>query len=210
MISRAAVIADARVLINDTDASGYRYEDPAMQGFFAHAVAVMMSLRPDLFAVLGNIVCVAGVTQRVPDGQPLMEVYANALGNAVLEVTRETLDQTAPGWRTAAAGHPTNWVRNKRDQSVFMLSPPVTAGYVIEAQWLQAPADYATLSLPSQYATALAFLVGYCAESINDESAAPQRAATLLGLAKDALSVARQEQTKLTDETGGVNGTQKI
>ena len=93
------VITEARRLIQDTK-TPYRYSDVVMLGFVNQTLKRMVTLRPDLFAVIADFTTTLGaVLQNCPaDSTRLIEIFQVKDGDAVTEVNRETLDRTAPGW----------------------------------------------------------------------------------------------------------------
>ena len=76
------VIAEVRDLIQDTDATGYRYTDAMLLKFANQVLRRTAIFRPDLFSLQTNLACVAGtVVQSAPaDSIRLMEVYYNVNG----------------------------------------------------------------------------------------------------------------------------------
>jgi hypothetical protein len=90
------IIAEARILLQDTRSSLYRYSDADLLKFGNQTLKRMAVLRPDLFSYIGPITCTAGtVIQSAPaDSLRIMEVFSISGGKAVRETNREILDQT--------------------------------------------------------------------------------------------------------------------
>lgn len=214
MISLASVIRSARRFINDreTDVTLQRYTDVDLTDFTRQGIRLMSILRPDIFTVNASVAA-ASVSYYDAPGR-LIEVYERDDGRALTEVTREVMDQTSPSWRTQT-GLPTNWVRDKRRETGFWVYPKyadptghsLIVGYVDDSI-ANFPAD--DIALDPRYEAPLTYLVVYFAETINEESTAQARAAGFMTNARDMLGLARSEANTLSDETGGMRGTQNI
>ena len=120
----SSVITEARRLLQDNTVP-YRYSDAVLLGFANQALKRMAVLRPDLFAYLTTIPTVAGTNiQSIPsDGIRIMEIFQVSGGQAVTEASRESLDETYPGWMNVDAGECVNWIRHTRNQTKFFIYP---------------------------------------------------------------------------------------
>ena len=170
----ADVITEVRRLVNDTR-EPQRYSDADLLGFVNQTVKRMAMIRPDLFPVVRDIPTVPGtVVQTLPaDALRLVEVYNVTGGNVVTEVNKDTLDQTYPGWRSAPAGQPVNYMRHVRSSTMFFLYPAPESGVTLSVEYAAVPADYAledAITAPSvAYIPTLVDGVVYLAQSIDDE-----------------------------------------
>jgi len=139
----AEVITEVRRLIQDTR-TPYRYSDAVLLGFVNQTLKKMVIIRPDLFSIIGEIPTTPNtVIQSLPsDAMRLVEIFAVKNSNAVLEVTRDTLDQTTPGWLTEPPDIPVNYMRHVRNPYRYFLYPAPYANVVLLAEYAQTPPDY--------------------------------------------------------------------
>lgn len=216
MISAAAVLLDARRFINDTstEVTEQRYSDADLTAFLRQAIRLMAILRPDIFTVNNAVAAASGAYYDAPGR--LIEVYSRDDGRALVEVTRETMDQNSPTWRNdTAADGPTDWVRDKRRETGFWVHPQFAtpAGRSLLVAYVDDSVAQFTgdsIALDDRYTSPLTYLVVYFAETINEESTAQARAAGFMTNARDLLGLARSEANTLSDETGGMRGSQNI
>lgn len=143
------IIVDARRLAQDNGLlrAPDTYTAATLLSFVNQILRQTATLRPDLFTLLGDIPTTANVVeQSMPsDSIRLMNIFAVKNGNAVLEVSREALDQSYPQWRTVAAGTPVNYMRHVQNPNKFFLYPRPSSGIVLTGEYAQSPPAY-TLS----------------------------------------------------------------
>ena len=204
------VITEARRLIQDTR-TPYRYSDAVMMGFVNQTLKRMVLLRPDLFAVIGDIPTTARtVLQTCPaDSARLIEIFQVKDGDAVTEVNRETLDRTTPSWQREAPGQPVNFMRHVRNPNRFFVYPRPTAGVVLVGEYAQTPPDY-TLDQEIVHPTDAYFPVVvdgvvFLAESIDNEHVNSGRAKLFQDSFVQALGVNLQSRVVTDTEAGGMS-----
>jgi hypothetical protein len=209
------VITEARRLIQDTK-TPYRYSDAVMLGFVNQTLKRMVVLRPDLFAVIGDIPTTANtVLQSCPaDSTRLIEIFQVKDGDAVTEVNRETLDRTAPSWQREEAGQPVNFMRHVRNPNRFFVYPRPAAGVVLIGEYAQTPPDYA-LDQEIVYPTDAYFPVAvdgvvFLAESIDNEHVNSGRAKLFQDSFVQGLGVSLQSRSITDTESGGQDPRQVI
>jgi hypothetical protein len=211
----AQVIAEARQLVQDTLAP-YRYSDSVLLGFVNQTLKRMAILRPDLFSFITNIPTTANVVvQSCPaDSVRLVEIFQVVGGSAVTEVSRDTLDQSAPNWVSDPAGSPVNYVRHVRNPNRFFLYPRPTSGTQLVAEYIQSPSDYALNDsialLPDSYLTTVVDGVVYLAESVDNEHVNSGRAALFYNSFVQALGVGAQSRVITDTEEGGLDPKQVV
>jgi len=209
------VITEARRLIQD-EVSPYRYTDIVLLGFVNQILKRMALLRPDLFAFIGDITTTANdVLQSLPsDSVRLVEIYRVKNGNAVTEVSRDTLDQSTPGWVAEASGTPVNYVRHVRNPNRYFLYPPPVGNTVLIGEYIQTPADYGlanTISvLPDAYFSTLVDGVVYLAESVDNEHINSGRAKLFFDSFTQSLGVGLQSRALTDTESGGMDPRQVV
>jgi hypothetical protein len=209
------VITEVRRLIQD-EVSPYRYSDTVLLGFVNQILKRMALLRPDLFAFIGDISITADeVLQTLPSNSiRLVEIYRVKNGNAMTEVSRETLDQSTPNWVAETAGTPVNYVRHVRNPNKYFLYPPPVSGTVLVGEYVQTPSDYgltATISvLPDAYFSTLVDGVVYLAESVDNEHVNSGRAKLFFDSFTQSLGVALQSRVLTDTESGGMDPKQVI
>lgn len=209
------VITEARRLIQDTK-TPFRYSDAVMLGFVNQTLKRMVMLRPDLFAVIGDIPTTADtVLQSCPaDSTRLIEIFQVKDGDAITEVNRETLDRTVPGWQREASGQPVNFMRHVRNPNRFFVYPRPAAGVVLVGEYAQTPPDY-TLDQEIVYPIDAYFPatvdgVVFLAESIDNEHVNSNRAKLFQDAFVQGLGVSLQSRSITDTESGGQDPRQVI
>ena len=203
------VITEVRRLIQDTR-TPVRYSDAVLLGFVNQTLKRMVMLRPDLFAVIGDIPTTANtVLQDCPaDSIRLIEIFQVKNGNAVTEVNRETLDRTAPGWQQDPAGQPVNFMRHVRNPNRFFVYPRPEAGVVLVGEYAQTPPEYALnddIDFPiDAYFPTVVDGVVFLAESIDNEHVNSGRAKLFQDAFVQGLGVSLQSRTITDTESGGM------
>lgn len=211
----AQVIAEVRQLVQDTLAP-YRYSDSVLLGFVNQALKRMAILRPDLFSLITNIPTTAGsVVQSCPsDSVRLVEIFQVVGGNSMTEVSRDTLDQSYPGWTQEPAGTPVNYVRHVRNPNRFFLYPPPVSGTQLVAEYVQSPPTY-TLNqtiaiLPDSFLTTVVDGTVYLTESVDNEHVDSGRAKLFYDSFVQALGVNAQSRVITDTEEGGLDPRQVV
>lgn len=211
----ADVIAQVRVLVQD-EREPYRYSDTVLLRFLNQTVKRMAMLRPDLFLVVRDVATTPStVTQALPtDALRLVEVYNVTGGNVVTEVNKDTLDQTYPGWRSAAAGQPVNYIRHVRNPTMFFLYPAPESGVTLTAEYAAVPADYAladTITAPSAaYMPSLVDGIVYLAQSIDDEHVNSGRAKLFADTFAQGLDAGIKNQPLTDTDAGALDPRQVV
>jgi hypothetical protein len=198
------IIAEARILLQDTRSSLYRYSDADLLKFGNQTLKRMAVLRPDLFAIVGEITCTAGeVLQSAPaDSLRIMEIFSVKDGSAIRETNRETFDQSYPNWMNVTASACVNWMRHPRNNNKFFIYPKAPVGQILIGEYAQTPPTYTAndtiLLLSDAYYTVILDGLVYVAESIDNEHVSSGRAALFQKAFADSLAV-NMEQRKVTD-----------
>jgi len=211
----ADVIAQVRVLVQD-EREPYRYSDTVLLRFLNQTVKRMAMLRPDLFLTIRDVTTIPGtVTQMLPaDALLLVEVYNVSGGNVVTEVNKDALDQTYPGWRSAPAGQPVNYIRHVRNPTAYFLYPAPTSGVVLTVEYAAVPADYALtgpITAPSTaYMPSLVDGVVYLAQSIDDEHVNSGRAKLFADTFAQGLDAGMRTQPLTDTDAGALDPRQVV
>lgn len=209
------VITEVRRLIQDTK-TPYRYSDAVLLGFVNQTLKKMVVLRPDLFAVIGDFTTTPNtVLQSCPsDSVRLMQIFQVKNGDAVTEVSKETLDRMLPNWVNEAAGTPVNFMRHVRNPNKFFVYPRPTAGIVLVGEYAQSPATYAlndtVALLPDAYLTSVVEGTVYLSESIDNEHVNSGRAKLFQDAFVQGLGVGLQSRVITDTEEGGLDPRQVI
>jgi hypothetical protein len=203
------VITEVRRLIQDTK-TPFRYTDTVLLGFVNQTLKRMVMLRPDLFAVIGEIPTTANtVLQNCPaDSTRLIEIFQVKDGDAITEVNRETLDRTAPSWQRETAGQPVNFMRHVRNPNRFFVYPRPATGVVLIGEYAQTPPDYTidqeiTFPTDAYFPTVVDGTV-FLAESIDNEHVNSGRAKLFQDSFVQSLGVALQSRVVTDTESGGL------
>ena len=211
----AEVITEVRRLIQDTK-TPFRYSDAVLLGFVNQTLKKMVIIRPDLFSVIADIPTTPNtVIQTLPsDAMRLVEVFAVKGGNAILEVTRDTIDQTTPGWLTETPGTPVNFMRHVRNPYRYFLYPAPVPGIELMAEYAQTPPDYTlnqeVAELRDAYFPVVVDGTVFLAESIDNEHVNSNRAKLFQDSFVQALGVSLQSRTITDTEEGGQDPRQVI
>lgn len=209
------VITEVRALIQDTRAP-QRYSDAFLLRFVNQTLKRMVMLRPDLFALIGDIPTTADtVLQALPaDSMRLIEIFQVKDGSAVTEASRDMLDQMAPNWVSDPAGTPVNFMRHVRNANRFFLYPRPTAGIVLVGEYAQTPEDYAisdTIDLLSDaYFTAVVDGTVYLAESVDDEHVNSGRAKLFQDSFFATLGASLQARSVTDTEEGAMRANEVV
>lgn len=208
------IITEVRRMVNDTRAP-YRYSDAVLLGFVNQTLRRMSVLRPDLFSVMAEFTTTPNnVMQRCPtDSVRLVEIFGVVGGDAVTEVSRDTMDSSYPGWRTDPAGTPVNFMRHTRNANQYFLYPAPTSGITLSGEYIQTPPVY-ELDDPivcpeGAYLPILVDGTVFLVESIDDEHVSSGRAKLFLDSFVQALGVGLQSRVVTDFESAGlpfVNG----
>lgn len=203
------VITEVRRMVNDTHVP-YRYSDTLLLGFVNQTLLRMSVLRPDIFSVMVNFTTTAGtVLQSCPaDSVRFVEIFGVVGGDALIEVSRDVMDQSYPSWRTEASGTPVNFMRHVRSANKYFLYPAPLAGITLSAEYIQTPATYAigdTIIAPSSsYFPIIVDGTVFLAESIDDEHVSSGRAKLFLDSFVQALGVGLQSRAVTDLESAGL------
>jgi hypothetical protein len=140
------IIADARRIAQDNGLlrTSNTYSAAALLSFTNQILRQTAVIRPDLFTLMTDIPTTPNVVeQSMPaDSIRLVNIFAVKDGNAVLEVSREAMDQSTPLWRSEAAGVPVNYMRHIRNPNRYFLYPKPSAGVVLTGEYAQSPPIY--------------------------------------------------------------------
>ena len=209
------VITEVRRLIQDTKVT-FRYSDAVLLGFVNQTLKKMAVLRPDLFAVIADFTTVPNtVLQSCPtDSVRLMQIFQIKSGDAVTEVSKETLDQMYPNWVNEVAGIPVNFMRHVRNPNKFFVYPRPSAGVILVGEYAQSPATYAindtVALLPDAYLTSVVEGTVYLAESVDNEHVNSGRAKLFQDAFVQGLGVGLQSRVITDTEAGGLDPKQVI
>jgi hypothetical protein len=209
------VITEVRRLIQDESAP-LRYSDAVLLGYVNQTLKRMAILRPDLFSLITNISTTANsVVQSCPsDSVRLVEIFQVVGGNAITEVSRDTLDQTTPGWVAESAGTPVNYVRHVRNPNRFFLYPAPTTGTQLTAEYIQSPPAYTigqtVALLPDSYLSTVVDGTVYLAESVDNEHVNSGRAKLFFDSFTQSLGVGLQSRAITDTEEGGLDPRQVV
>ena len=209
------VITEVRRLVQD-ESSPYRYSDATLLGHVNQTLKRILILRPDLFSYIGDIPTTANtVLQSCPaDSSRLVEIFQVKNGNAITEVSRDMLDQSAPGWVAETAGTPVNYVRHVRNPNKFFLYPSPVAGTILVGEYVKTPPNY-TISqtidiLPDSYFPVVVDGTVYLVESTDNEHVNSGRAKLFYDSFTQNLGVSLQSRQITDTEEGGLDPKQVV
>lgn len=211
----ADIIAEARALVQDS-LLPYRYDDALMLRWVNQTLKRMSMLRPDLFAVIGDVSTTPdSAIQSCPTNSiRLIEVFQVKNGNTVTEVNRETLDRINPDWPNETSGSPVNFMRHVRNPNRYFLYPRPASGIVLIAEYAQVPPTYTSGQtiglLPDAYLPVVVDGVVFLAESVDNEHVNSGRAKLFQDSFNQTLAAGLQIRNLTDTEAGGMDPKQVI
>lgn len=211
----SAVVTEVRRIIQDVN-SPQRYSDATLLGFANQALRRIAVLRPDLFAYIGEIPCVAGQVLQSPpaDSLRVMEIFSVKDGNGVTEASRTALDETYPGWMNDPAGAAVNWMRHTRNSNRFFIYPKAPTGQILVGEYAQTPpvydGDADVALLPDAYFPVVVDCTVFLAESVDNEHVNSNRAQLFQQSFTQALGVSAQARAITDTEESGLDPKQVI
>lgn len=206
-------ITEARKLINDTDSTAYRYSDVNLTGVGNQVVSRVLNLRPDLFAVLGNVICTTGqIYQSAPsDSFRLIDIIRIENGNAVSEVDRDMLNTASPQWTVYPSGPAIEWMRHPRSPNKFFIFPPAPVNQTLVVEYAQVPPVYAlgaTILVPNSYLPVMVDGIVWMTESVDDEHVNSQRAQMFMQSFYQGLGITLESRRITDTEDAGMSTMQ--
>lgn len=178
-----AAIDTARGILNDRDASGYRYSPEDLLKYANDALDALCEVAPQFFHTDGELECTPNaVLQQVPydNALALVNIIGIKNGPAITPVDRRILDQFHPGWMTDPAGPAKHFIPIPDEPMRFMVCPKAPAGQKLNIIYVKVPESYAAdqdTGLPTTLESAVVDYIVGRAESRNDESVNTNRAA---------------------------------
>ena len=212
------IISDVRRLAQDNGLlrTPDTYTAATLLAFVNQAIRQISVLRPDLFVLMGDIPTTPNVVeQSMPsDSIRLMNIFAVKNSNAVLEVSREAMDQSYPEWRTVAAGTPVNYMRHVQNPNKFFLYPKPSSGIILTGEYAQSPPAY-TLSqtialLPDAFQPTVVMGVMSLISSVENTNADPNRFKQFQDTFAQTLNVNLQARILTDTKEGGLPPEQVI
>jgi len=209
------VITEVRYLVQDNTAT-FRYSDAVLLGFVNQTLKKMAILRPDLFSLITNFTTVPDTTlQSCPtDSVRLIQIFQVNGGDAITEVSKETLDRMYPSWVSEPSGTPVNFMRHVRNPNRFFVYPRPSSGVQLVGEYAQSPATYGLndtiLLLPDAYLTSVVEGTVYLAESVDNEHVNSGRAKLFFDAFVQGLGAGLQTRIITDIEEGGLDPRQVI
>lgn len=163
-ILASAIISSVKTTIQDT--TNVRWSDAELLGYLNDGQRAIATRRPDSCSVIGNVTCVAGTKQALPDAATsVLRVLRNmgsgsTPGRAIRHVPLELLDANVPNWHAMTpVPEILHAVLDPRMPQNFYVYPPAAANTVVEVLYAGPPADVpntsTAISIDDVYATAL-------------------------------------------------------
>lgn len=143
IISEVKRIAQDSGLLRTPDS----YRDDTLLSFVNQVLRQTSLVRPDLFTLMTDIPTIPNaVEQTLPaDSIRLINIFAVKDGNAIVEVSRETIDRSYPKWRFDPAGLPVNYMRHVHNPNRYFLYPKPLEDVVLTGEYAQSPPTYTLL-----------------------------------------------------------------
>lgn len=207
------VINAVRFAVQDTKVS-YRYADGDLLQLTNQVLRRIALLRPDLFAYVSTINCVAGTIQQAPaDSIRIIDVLLSGAGLNVNEVNRETLDLMFQ-WQSMTPDVAKDWMRHVRSPNTFFVYPPSPVGQVLTIEYAKAPGIYGLNDtvelLGDAYFPCVVDGVIWLAESIDNEHVNSGRAKMFLDSFNQLLGMTAQIKHVTDTEESNLNPKQVV
>lgn len=212
------IIVDVRRIAQDNGLlrTSNTYSAAALLAFTNQILRQTAILRPDLFTLMTDISTTPNVVeQSMPsDSIRLVNIFAVKDGNAVLEVSREAMDQSTPSWRTEAAGSPVNYMRHVRNPNRYFLYPKPTSGVVLTGEYAQSPPTYTLAQtialLPDAFQPAMVAGVLMLVSGIENPTTDSARFKQFQEVYSQTLGVNLQSRTVTDTKASGLDPKQVI
>lgn len=183
----AEIISGARIVLNDTDATAYRYSDADLLTYVNDAVKSAATLRSDWFTSIVSVACTAGQCEQtvsVANAHALLDVISITGGSALRPFDFAAMSLFNPAWLTDTAGAATHWTKLPGDALRFFVYPKAPVAQSVSVRYVRVPTEYALgdtiTDLPETTMAALIDYVIGMAESRDDEHVISQRATQFL------------------------------
>lgn len=178
MSTAAAIISVVRDLLQDTDATAYRWTDAELLRYLSAGQRQVCFFRPDANTIeVIHTVSDSNPRRTIPaDGFKFIKVVCNIdtggnRSSRVQNIQQDVLDSIEPNWRGNAATAPDSnnyysaYVFDPRDRLAFWLYPKPASGRNVYILYAQTPGEIATtatnLTLTSDFDNALIEFVMY-------------------------------------------------
>jgi len=210
----ADVITEVRRAVQDTKVP-YRYSDNHLLGVVNMALKRVAIMRPDLFAYITVISCVAGTVQTAPnDSIRIIDVLVAGDGGNVNEVNHETLDLMFSTWQAGASGPTKDWMRHVRSPNTFFVYPPSAVGQQLTIEYARAPANLtltdAVPLLGDAYFPCVVDCVIWLVESVDNEHVNSGRAKMFYEAFTQTLGLTAQQKSVTDFEQSNLNPPDKV
>lgn len=144
------VIDRARIMLNDTDAAGYRWSDSELISYVNDAELTIAVVRQDSSPGTSVVTLVAGTRQTLPgEALRLFDVPRNIASDGVtpgrsIRITdRELLDMFEPNWHKATKrAEVRHFLYEETNPYEFFVYPPVNAGVKVEVRYSKRPTEH--------------------------------------------------------------------
>ena len=182
------IITDARYIINDTDASGYRQSNTELLEYVNAGIRECAILQPSLFSTVADHLCAISTCEQTltfTNAAALVEVLCVKDGAALTPFDQSVMNAFNPGWRADTAGAAQQWSKFANDPLRFFIYPKAPGTpQTLSVRYVKNPTTLALTDaiteLPLVYRSALIDYVVYRSESKDDEHVLSERAQAFL------------------------------
>lgn len=204
------VVNDVRDLVQDSDASAYRYSDLLLTRFVVQTLRRMAVIRPDIFVEQVTVTPTADSAEQTLDttaATRLVEVIRVDGGDSIEEVDRNLFNRTYPNWADETSGVPVKYMRHPRNPLGYYLYPPPQAGVDILVEYTKTIPSYDisdTVDLNSTFFTSVVDGVVFLVESIDNEHVNSNRAKLFYETFIEGLQNGLSTRVVTDVESGGI------
>lgn len=212
-ISVNSILTRASIVLNDEEF--VRWTQPELIDWLNDCAAAIIIRRPAAFALTVNFAAVAGTKQQLlPEMVQLLDVVRNikadgSPGRPIGMVDRKLLDDSDPDWHsTKPSATIGNYTHDLRAPRTFYVSPPASAGQLIEILVASLPAAVTAIGdqigIGAEYIEAVVHYLCYRALSKDSEYGQGQMAAAYFSAFQDSLGTQGQAAQATAPESASV------
>lgn len=163
------ILRRCKKVLQEVTQNGTRWANEELLDWLNESYQAITGIKPDASSINGEITCVVGTRQKIPDdGLMLLDVVRNLSGDgmAVIRTSRAALDSTRRRWHgEAPQAEVEQFVFDDQDPRHFYVYPPALATVKLEIIYASVPQPHAVaqatessvevIRLPDAYAPAM-------------------------------------------------------
>lgn len=198
------VLDNARILLNDTDDGGIRWQDAELIAWLNEAMAEVVRIAPQASAKTVDHPLTSGTLQSIPDdGVQLINIFRNAPAGRVVRIVDSTImDNERPSWhQDPPNAQAMRYTFDPRNPRMFSVYPPNNGAGRVSLVYSAAPTVVTSkaqnISVPDIYAAPLTNYICYRAWlKLVDNANSVKRASDFKALFDGQMGVKKQAEAE--------------